>query len=117
MEPPLERWAKRLENLTVSHLPSDYTRPSPPQLVEAALSRSIDPEVQFGLFRLSFEDTPSSPFTILLSAFVVLVHRLTGDEDIAICTSSESGEPFVLRCTTAGTDSFAELLRKVKAVL
>jgi L-aminoadipate-semialdehyde dehydrogenase len=74
--PLLERWAKRLENLTVSHLPSDYTRPSPPKLVEAAVSRSIAPEVQLALFRLALqtadESQPTSAFTILLSAFVVL---------------------------------------------
>jgi L-2-aminoadipate reductase len=115
----LERWAKRLENLTVSHLPSDYTRPSPPQLVEAALSRSIDPEVQLALFRLVIGaplDSPLSPFTILLSAFVVLVHRLTGDEDITLGTSSEGGEPFVLRCRTTGTNPFSDLLKRVNEV-
>jgi L-2-aminoadipate reductase len=116
----LERWAKRLQNLTVSHLPSDYTRPSPPRLVEAALSRSIAPEVQLALFRLVIQGTndsqSTSPFTILLSAFIVLVHRLTGDEDISIGTSSEGGDPFVLRCRLTSADSFTTLLRAVKQV-
>jgi L-2-aminoadipate reductase len=116
----LERWAKRLQNLTVSHLPSDYTRPSPPRLVEAALSRSIDPEVQLALLRLVIEGThdsqSTSPFTVLLSAFFVLVHRLTGDEDISIGTSSEGGDPFVLRCRVSPTESFTALLCSVKQV-
>lgn len=116
----LQRWAKRLQNLTVSHLPSDYTRPFPPRLVEAALSRSIDPEVQLALFRLVLQGTndsqSTSPFTILLSAFIVLVQRLTGDEDISIGTSSESGDPFVLRCRVSPTESFTSLLRTVKQV-
>jgi L-aminoadipate-semialdehyde dehydrogenase len=116
----LERWAKRLQSLTVSHLPSDYTRPSPPRLVEAALSRSIDAEVQLSLFRLAIQGTNDSqattPFTILLSAFIVLVQRLTGDEDISIGTSSEGGDPFVLRCGISPSDSFTDLLRKVKTV-
>jgi L-2-aminoadipate reductase len=118
--PLLERWAKRLQNLTVSHLPSDYTRPSPPRLVEAALSRSIDPQVQLALFRLviqgASDSQPLSPFTILLSAFIVLVHRLTGDEDISIGTSSEGGDPFVLRCRIGNQESFGDLLHKVKQV-
>jgi L-aminoadipate-semialdehyde dehydrogenase len=116
----LERWAKRLQNLTVSHLPSDYTRPSPPRLVEAALSRSIDPEIQLALFRLALQGTgdsqPTSSFTILLSAFLVLVQRLTGDEDISIGTSSEGGDPFVLRAQISPADSFATLLARVKQV-
>ena len=116
----LERWAQRLQNLTVSHLPSDYTRPSPPRLVEAALSRSIDPEVQLGLFRLAIQGTgdsqATSSFTILLSAFIVLVQRLTGDEDISIGTSNEGGDPFVLRTRVSPTDSFTALLGKVKQV-
>lgn len=116
----LERWAKRLQNLTVSHLPSDYTRPSPPRLVEAALSRSIDPEIQLALFRLALQGTgdsqPTSSFTILLSAFLVLVQRLTGDEDISVGTSSEGGDPFVLRAQISPADSFATLLARVKKV-
>jgi L-2-aminoadipate reductase len=116
----LERWAQRLQNLTVSHLPSDYTRPSPPRLVEAALSRSIDPEVQLALFRLAIQGTgdsqATSSFTILLSAFIVLVQRLTGDEDISIGTSNEGGDPFVLRTRVSPTDSFTALLGKVKQV-
>ena len=116
----LERWAKRLQNLTVSHLPSDYTRPSPPRLVEAALSRSIDPEIQLALFRLALQGAsdsqPTSSFTILLSAFLVLVQRLTGDEDISIGTSSEGGDPFVLRAQISPAESFATLLARVKKV-
>jgi L-aminoadipate-semialdehyde dehydrogenase len=116
----LERWAKRLQNLTVSHLPSDYTRPSPPRLVEAALSRSIDPEIQLALFRLALQGAsdsqPSSFFTILLSAFLVLVQRLTEDEDISIGTSSEGGDPFVLRAQISPAKSFATLLARVKKV-
>ena len=116
----LERWANRLQNATVSHLPTDYTRPSPPRLVEASVSRSIDPEVQLALFRLVLQATDgpqsTSRFTILLSAFIVLVQRLTGDEDISIATSSEGGDPFVLRCRVSPSESFADLLRQVKLV-
>lgn len=119
MGPPLlERWGNRLRNLTVSHLPSDYNRPSPPRMVEAAVSRSIDTETQLALVKLVLEGTgdslPTSPFTILLSAFIVLVHRLTGDEDISIGTSSEGGDPFVLRCQAPPTDPFSALLQRVK---
>jgi L-aminoadipate-semialdehyde dehydrogenase len=72
------------------------------------------------LFRLAIQGTndsqPTTPFTILLSAFIVLVQRLTGDEDISIGTSSEGGDPFVLRCGISPSDSFTSLLEKVKKV-
>jgi len=116
----LERWAKRLDNLTVSHLPSDYTRPSPPKLVEAALSRAIGPEVQLAILRMIFQGPNDSlsitPFTILLSAFIVLVQRLTGNEDISIGTSSEGGDPFVLRSRIAPSEPFTTVLNRVKQV-
>jgi L-2-aminoadipate reductase len=115
----LERWEKRLQNATVSHLPSDYSRPSPPRMVEAALSRTLSPDVHLALLKLSVqgeETQATSPFTILLSAFLALVYRLTGDEDLSIGTSSESGDPFVLRCTVSPVEPFNSLLAKVKRV-
>lgn len=119
--PLLERWGNRLQNLTVSHLPSDYNRPSPPRMVEAAVSRSIGRETQLALVKLLLERTgdslPTSPFSILLSAFIVLVHRLTGDEDISIGTSSEGGDPFVLRCQAIASDPFSALLQRVKQAI
>lgn len=89
-------------------------------MVEAGLSRSLDPEVQLALLRLSIQNSQgaqaTSPFTVLLSAFLALVHRLTGDEDLSIGTSSEVGDPFVLRCRLSASDSFNSLLERVKQV-
>jgi L-aminoadipate-semialdehyde dehydrogenase len=89
-------------------------------MVEAAVSRSIDTETQLALVKLVLEGSgdslPTSPFTILLSAFIILVHRLTGDEDISLGTSSEGGDPFVLRCQATPSDPFSALLQRVKQV-
>jgi L-2-aminoadipate reductase len=89
-------------------------------MVEAALSASLHPEVQLALFRLSIQScgnsAPTSPFTILLSAFLVLVQRLTGDDDISVGTSSENGDPFVLRSTVTPSEPFINLLSRVQQV-
>ena len=88
-------------------------------MVEAALSRTLSHEAQLALFKLSVQregEEAVSPFTILLSCFVALVHRLTGDEDISIGTSSKDGDPFVLRSLLSPLDPFNTLLTKVKNV-
>jgi L-aminoadipate-semialdehyde dehydrogenase len=49
----------------------------------------------------------ASPLRLLLAAYVLLVSRLTGDEDIAIGTNSEvDRQPFVLRLPVAYRESF-----------
>ena len=59
----------------------------------------------------------ASPFHLLLTAYVLLVSRLTGDEDIAIGANSEvDGQPFVLRLPVASKEAFSELATKVQSV-
>jgi L-aminoadipate-semialdehyde dehydrogenase len=59
----------------------------------------------------------SSGFTVFLTAFVILVARLTGDEDIAVGTSSEEdGRPFVIRVPIDASETFVQLYTKVEKV-
>ena len=62
----------------------------------------------------NIENQPHSKFIILLTALVVLVSRLTGDEDIALGLSKCNGLPFVLRTALEAKESFAQLLAKVE---
>ena len=57
-----------------------------------------------------------SSFGTLLSALVVLVSRLTGDEDIALGTSNGDGMPFVLRTAIDLKEPFERLLVRVEEV-
>jgi L-aminoadipate-semialdehyde dehydrogenase len=57
----------------------------------------------------------ASPFQVLLTAFILLVSRLTGDEDIAVGANVD-GRSFVLRLAIAPTESFSSLALKVQSV-
>ncbi|BFZ59290.1 large subunit of alpha-aminoadipate reductase [Saitoella coloradoensis] len=96
---------------TVSRLPADYTRPSPPRLVEAVHSYELDEATKIALLKLS---SGSTPFTALLAAFFVLAFRFTGDEDISIGTSSESAEPITIRSAIEGKETFKAVLERVQ---
>ncbi|RPB13900.1 large subunit of L-aminoadipate-semialdehyde dehydrogenase [Morchella conica CCBAS932] len=112
----LARWEERLRSLTTPSLPTDYVRPDPPRIVEAVHSVAVPEGVRLALLQLGILDgsNPVPPFTVLLAAFAALAARLTGDEDIALGTSAEGGEPFVLRVVVAAGTTFVGLLGEVK---
>lgn len=114
----LERWAQRLNNLTVSPLTRDYPDTQQPDIkraIEAFESIKLPKETQLALKKLS--GSSSSGFTVFLTAFVVLVARLTGDEDIAVGTSvGDDGRPFVVRVPIDTSETFAQLYTKVDKV-
>lgn len=114
----LARWEERLRSLTTPSLPTDYVRPDPPRIVEAVHSVAVPEGVRLALLQLAILDgsNPVPPFTVLLAAFAVLAARLTGDEDIAVGTSAEGGDPFVLRVAVTGAMTFVGLLGEVKKV-
>jgi L-aminoadipate-semialdehyde dehydrogenase len=113
----LETWAQRLNNLTVSPLTRDYPdtqKPDSKRAIEAFESLRLPKETQLQLQKLSGS---SSGFTVFLTAFVILVARLTGDEDIAVGTSSEEdGRPFVIRVPIDASETFLQLYTKVDKV-
>ena len=115
----LERWAQRLQSLTVSPLTRDYPDNQKPdqvkRVIEAFESFKLSKDAQLALQKLS--GPSSSGFIAFLAAYVVLVARLTGDEDIAIGTSSnEDGRPFVLRVSIDPSDTFLQLYGNVEKV-
>ncbi|KAJ5972274.1 Male sterility NAD-binding [Penicillium vulpinum] len=104
----LEIWAQRLNSLTVSPLTRDYPdtqKPESKRVIEA-----------FESLRLPKEKLSGSPsgFTAFLTAYIILVARLTGDEDIAVGTNSnEDGRAFVVRVPIDTSESFIQLYNKV----
>lgn len=115
----LERWAQRLQNLTVSPLTRDYpeiqSTALPKRTIEAFEHLQLPKDTQLALQKLS--GPSSSGFTAFLAAFVVLVARLTGDEDIAVgTTSGDDGRPFVLRVPISPSETFSQLYAKVEKV-
>ena len=84
LETQLEYWKARLEGApTFLNLPCDHLRP-PIQSFSAGLrSCTIDREITLKLRALS-ERAGTTLFMTLLSAFAVLMHKYTGDQDILI---------------------------------
>lgn len=92
-------WKHRLENAALSHLPSDFTRPSPPKNVES----------------LCKKDCREIPKDRALTALFILVSKLTGDFDISIGISTSAGVPYVLRLKNLNPDAtFEQTLQEVK---
>lgn len=117
----LERWRRRLENLTVSPLTRDYPESSLPESVrrpvEGFQHLKLFPDQLKSIREIQKVLPFCSSYAILVTAFIILVSRLTGDEDIAIGANSErSGEAFVLRVPVASEKPFAGFLAEVSKV-
>ncbi|KAF9166624.1 large subunit of alpha-aminoadipate reductase [Actinomortierella ambigua] len=112
----LTRWHTRLNALTETHLPTDYPRPTPLQVVEAVHTLQLPERTSLALLQASMAiNQPSSPahatpFTILLAAFAILIYRYTGDEDMSIGSSSEARNPIVLRLGVSPDQSFRQVV-------
>ncbi len=58
-----------------------------------------------------------SAFHLLLAAFIVLLHRYTGETDIVIGSSSASAkDPLVLRISVDPLDPFWAIVRRVQQI-
>lgn len=125
----LKRAVARLQSLPAIALPTDYPRPPAYKLVEAVQSTELPEDTALGLLKLALyqdedeedgtgntQDRPT-PFDLLLSAFTVLLHRYTGDNDLMIGSSSASErDPLLLRISVEPTDPFWAVLRRVQSV-
>ncbi len=131
LEGPIQRWKARLESLTDLSLPTDYPRPIPARIVEAEHELNISEETSLAIIKLSLgikvppatlHSAPStsastaSPFSILLGAFSVLLHRYTGEEDISVGSSSRTTNPLVLRIKVQESQSLADVITTVLEV-
>jgi len=132
-ETRLRRVVERLQNVPLISLPTDYPRPTVGnKLVEAAYIEELPEQASRGLLKLAlFDDesddvnddnsdsAPAAPsvFHFLLSAFTVLLHRYTGDQDIIIGSSSAvARDPLLLRLSVDPSDPFWAIVRKVQQV-
>lgn len=113
MKEKLERWAERLKGLTnISPLTRDYpeTGRQPIEAYEFLQASVATREA----IRTLQDATGVPAFLALLTAYVVVVSRLTGDEDIVIGTNADQdARTFVLRVPTASSDAFDQLQSKV----
>ena len=129
MDAKLESWAQRLRSVPRLALPTDYPRINT-QVVEAVRSTDIPATTGRALARLAlFEDDSAagsagdasvvddqgpSVSTLVLTAFVVLLHRFTGDTDIVVGTTSPAGEVLALRVAIDPGDSFWQVAKRIQ---
>lgn len=120
----LAYWKDRLAGLPSLDLPTDRPRPPVPSGAGATVDRLLPPELGAALNRLARAERVTL-LTVVLSAFMALCDRYTGQDDIVL-GSVFSGrerpeiEPLVgffantvvLRCSTAGDPTFRELLAR-----
>ena len=113
----IQRWKKRLLSLTELQLPTDYPRPIPLRVVEAEHCIDVTEASSLAILKLSLaEGGQVSPFSVLLTAFSILLHRYTGEEDISVGSSSRSSNPLVLRMKVASSDTVTQVLQNVVKV-
>lgn len=123
----LARVVQRLQSLPSLLLPTDYPRPSggSTRQVEAAISSSFSETTSLGLLQLVLHNDGSqqqqpqqqrpSAFHLLLAAFLILLHRYTGETDIIIGSSaSSSRDPLILRLSIEPLDTFWSIVRRVQ---
>jgi L-2-aminoadipate reductase len=115
--------AERLKDLPLLALPTDFPRPQGSHVVDASVTASLSPDAAKALLKLAVftdeadsDDQPlPSAFHCLLTAFVVLLHRYTGDTDLLVASSSQvSTDPLLLRVPIEASDPFWAVLRRIQ---
>jgi amino acid adenylation domain-containing protein len=128
LEAQVRYWKSQLENLGTLQLPTDRPRPSIQRYIGASESILLSNELYAELQALSRRKRVTL-FMTLLSAFKVLLHRYTEQEDIAVATPIAGRNDvaierliglfvntLVLRSPVFKHASFAELLDHVREV-
>ncbi|MFN6570019.1 non-ribosomal peptide synthetase [Dendronalium sp. ChiSLP03b] len=126
----LDYWKQQLADAPpLLELPTDYPRPPVQTFAGATTEFQIDAHLSSQLVALS-QKSGVTLFMTLLTAFAVLLHRYSGQDDLCI------GSPFanrdrreidsligffvntlVLRTQIAGNPTFSQLLEKVRSVV
>ncbi|EJT99336.1 alpha-aminoadipate reductase Lys1p [Dacryopinax primogenitus] len=130
MSTRIQQATARLQSLPSIALPTDYPRPSPLRLVEAVQSHDLPLTTSRALLKLALfqegdegdvavspetQEQPT-PFQLLLAAFVLLLHRYTGDTDLLIGSKAPSTpDPLILRISVEPNDPFWSVVRRVQS--
>ena len=124
----LSYWRNQLDALSILDLPTDHPRPPSPTHRGASLSFLLPPDLTLDLKAIS-RRLGATLFMTLVAAFKLLLSRYSGQQDISVGTpianrNRVETEPLigffvnqlVLRTTVSASQSFVELLRRVREV-
>jgi amino acid adenylation domain-containing protein len=122
----LSYWKEQLANLPTLELPTDHRRPAVQSYRGARVVTLLPVKLVEAVKELG-RGEGATLFMTLLAAFHVLLHRYSGDEDIAIGTPIAGrrraeleeligffANTLVLRVNLAGAPTFSELLHRVR---
>ncbi|MGH3682950.1 MAG: condensation domain-containing protein, partial [Natronosporangium sp.] len=125
----LDYWRRTLADLPPLALPTDHPRPPVQGQQGARVPVHIDRSTADSLARLG-RDTGSTPFMLLYAGLVTLLHRHTGQTDLAIGTpvagrSTPDTEALVgvfintvvIRTDLSGDPTFTQLLGRVRTAV
>ncbi|MEA5517932.1 non-ribosomal peptide synthetase [Limnoraphis robusta] len=129
LENQLSYWRQKLHDApTVSQLPTDRIRPAIQTVQGGSYTFNISQQLLEGLKILS-QQSGSTLFITLLTAFYTLIHRYTGNEDIIIGSPIANRNraeiekligffvnTLALRVDLSGNPTFEELLQRVRQV-
>jgi len=129
IEPTLAFWQERLSGgVETLDLPVDFPRPVEQTFEGATRPIRLSGELSARLSHLA-DHLKVTPFSVLLSAYGLLLSRLSGQRDLTIGTAvANRSEPaledlvgffvntVVVRQQSAGTESFVQWIRKVHGV-
>lgn len=108
-------WTDHLKDQTLSPLTRDYPEGTSDSFhkrpIEAVESLAASTSTNDAIQKLS---SLGSSITVLQTALVILVSRLTGDEDISVGTNAQpNSQPFVLRTSVSASETFSQLYKRI----
>jgi amino acid adenylation domain-containing protein len=122
----LNYWSQQLAELPPLDLPHDFPRPASPSFRGARLPIALPRNLAAEVKALARRER-GTPYMVLLAAFQTLMHRMSGQLDLAVGSPtagrlSADTEPLigffintlVLRANFAGTPTFREFLSQVR---
>ncbi|MEM8676928.1 MAG: amino acid adenylation domain-containing protein [Cyanobacteria bacterium P01_G01_bin.67] len=128
LEKQIDYWQEKLQDISVLELPCDHTRLPVPSYQGAKYPLVLNKDLSDRINAFS-NQTGVTLFTLLLTAFKVLLYRYSQQEDIVVGTDIANRDrtetegligllvnTLVLRTDLTGNPSFTELLNRVKQV-
>jgi len=125
----LEYWKRKLANLPLLEMPTDFPRTSNTQHQGARYCFSISKDTSIAIKKFS-RNEGTTPFTTLLSTFYMLLHFYTQQEDLAVGTvvagrnypglNNLIGDflnTVILRTQVTGDTNFTQLIQQVRETM
>ncbi|VVT44479.1 uncharacterized protein SAPINGB_P000430 [Magnusiomyces paraingens] len=114
----LDLWAQKLASPTLSVLPSDFS-PADSKIVEATYSTQVPSSFISNISTLANDfSTESSrkvdPFDVALAAYLILLRKLTGDEDLLVSSDLPNKTFALVRAPLTPETTLKDLIASIE---